>query len=210
MAGRLPNLKARTQYKQRLLLGLVFKPLRLFCEYCDKYIPSDMPWRCSHCDHANDRTKIYSFLNKCRECKRVPKSYACPHCSNVNFLDKDSNPSHPARSTMERPPVETSAEEVRLQKKNEHNDRKEEIEREIEITRLNASLVELKASTQFQKAKSTREKLEESFSEHDAHVMGAQMIADEQRVKNAEKYKDDSNGLGMANESIAMWLEKQL
>ena len=111
---------------------------------------------------------------------------------------------------MERPPVETSAEEVRLQKKNEHNDRKEEIEREIEITRLNASLVELKASTQFQKAKSTREKLEESFSEHDAHVMGAQMIADEQRVKNAEKYKDDSNGLGMANESIAMWLEKQL
>lgn len=207
MAKRIPNLKARSRFRQRLLLGLTVKPVRLFCESCDKYVPSDMPWRCSHCDHDNTKTKIYSFLNKCRECKRSPKSYVCPHCGSINFLDRDMNAAHPARKmpayVVPEPPPDEEEEKQR-----QHDNRKQDLEREIEITRLNARLAQLKTSAEF-KDVTAREALQKSFSEHDAHMMGTYIIEKEQRAKNAEQYKDEPELLSKANESLSLWVENQ-
>src|SRR5437016_4524018 len=63
MDRKINPLKARSKFKARLLFGMVLKPLRLFCQHCDKYMPSDMEWRCAYCGHHNEGTKIYSFLN---------------------------------------------------------------------------------------------------------------------------------------------------
>src|ERR1041385_8201165 len=98
MARKINPLKARGIYKGRLLLGMVLKPLRLFCDHCDKYIPSDMEWRCGYCNEENRATRLYSFLNKCQKCKRSPKAVVCPHCQKINFLDKERVGTHPARS----------------------------------------------------------------------------------------------------------------
>ncbi|HWA85283.1 MAG TPA: zinc ribbon domain-containing protein [Opitutus sp.] len=187
----------------------MLKPLRLFCEHCDKYVPSDMPWQCSHCNFENDRTRYYSFLNKCQECKRPPKSYVCPHCGTVNFLDKDQDSAHPARKST-RCVLPEPVIDLREEKQRQHEDQKQDLVREIEITKLNARLAQLKASPEFQKELNAREKLEKSFSEHDAHVMGVYMIEKEQRAKHAERHKDDPEMLEKANESLGMWVEKQL
>ena len=208
MARRIPTLKAKSHFKQRLLFGMVFKPLRLFCDHCDKYVPSDMPWRCSHCSHENERTRIHSFLNKCRNCKRSPKAYACPHCGQFNFLDTDREVAHPALP-VGRPPAAESTTDPRKEKLRERIEQKESLEHEIVIARLDAELKHIKESAEFKKEKSARESLEKSFSEHDAHMMGAHALAREQRRKNAETYKDDPELRTMADESVQHWLEQQ-
>ena len=109
MARKITSLKARRLFRRRLVFGLILKPLRLFCDHCDKYVPSNMEWVCGHCNEPNLVTKYYSFLNKCYNCKRAPKSYVCPHCGEVNFLDKDRDDSHPARKGAAPVPPETSA-----------------------------------------------------------------------------------------------------
>lgn len=215
MAARILNVEARGRFKQRLIFGFIFKPLRLFCDHCDRYVPSDLVWQCGHCDHTNTWSQFYSFLHKCQKCKRAPRSYGCPHCEKINFLDSTRSGSHPARKPptvhTEVPlPSEAAKDSVSERRKREYEERKEEIERAIVLEALNAKLTQLKASSEFRKQKTAREKLEESFNEHSAHVMGARIIAREQRVKNAETYKADPDLLSMANEAVDHWEEGQL
>lgn len=209
MARRIPTLKAKTHYKQRLLFGMVLKPLRLFCDHCDKYVPSDMSWRCSHCRHENERTRIHSFLNKCRNCKRSPKSYACPHCGQLNFLDTDQEAAHPALPVGSQPPPPAPAVDAQEQMLRKRAEQKATLEHKIVIARLDAELRGIKESVDFKKEKSARERLEKSFNDHDAHMMGAHKLAQEQRRKNAETYNDDPELRGMADESVQHWLEQQ-
>src|SRR5258708_5258030 len=108
------TLKARKKYKQRLLFGLAVKTLGPLFRDCGKYIPSDLEWKCGYCDAENHRTKLYSFLRKCRHCKRPPKAMQCPHCSQPNYLDKDRDPRHAARAlSLALPPVIETDEEMR-------------------------------------------------------------------------------------------------
>jgi hypothetical protein len=208
MARRVTPLKARRAFKGRLLLGLVLRPLRLFCEHCDKYVPSDMEWRCGYCNEENWFTRYYSFLNKCRKCKRPAKSFVCPHCREINFLDKDQVETHPA--TKAGPSVlPPTKDEARREKREEREDSKEELNHEIEIARLSADLVKYKASAEFAKAKTAMEKLEKSFGEHDAHVMGVKTIVRRQKALNFEKYKDDPEGLEDATDSLESWAESE-
>jgi phage FluMu protein Com len=182
MARKITALKARRRFKQRLIVGLVLRPVRLFCDHCDKYVPSDMEWRCGHCNETNRRTKFYSFLNKCQECKRPPKSFICPHCGEVNFLDKDESASHPAvmTSVPPPPPPETKA-EIRARIREKRDEQKETMGHKITMAGLNAELVRLEASTEFLKKKSKMEELEKDWSEFKAHRMGVDEI--EERVE---------------------------
>ena len=220
MDRKIHPLKARSRFKARLLFGMVLKPLRLFCQHCDKYMPSDMEWRCAHCGHENWATKYYSFLNKCQNCKRPPKSVACPHCGKLNFLDRDGDGSHPAvrifvpvpQSPLV-PPVPpiippTTA-QVRAVKRENHADRKEAIQQEIEIAKLNADLVRCKESAEFREELKRMAKLIKNFSEHEADVMGVKMVVKKKRSEYAETFKDDPEGLQDANDSLGMWAEKQ-
>jgi hypothetical protein len=209
MARNIPTLKAKSRFKQRLFFGLIFRPLRLFCKDCDKYVPSDMAWRCSYCNRENTRTKLYSFLHKCQQCKRSPKSFACPHCESLNFLDKDDNGSHPARSTAA-PCSPTLKVDPRAEKRRAHDEQKEALEQAIVIARLDAELTAVKASTEIGKETSAPERLEKSYSDHDAHVLAAHRIAKRERESNAKKYKDDPEFREMADQSVQCWLEQQL
>jgi hypothetical protein len=212
MARIIPNQEARLNYKQRLFLGFVLKPLRLFCESCDTCVPSNMVWCCAYCGAENTKTRLYSFLNKCEHCKRSPKSYACPQCASINYLDEDSDGTMPARSTAKPSEIPTQTVEEELSpeemKHREHEEKKADIAREMELLGLNAKLVQMKES--LAAPKTARERLERSFEEHEAHAMAIHAIAKEQRDKNAERYKDDPEMLEMANESLNNWVESQL
>jgi hypothetical protein len=221
MARQISNVEARSNYKQRLLLGFVLKPLRLICDSCDKSVFSDMHWECGYCGHANIRTKIYSFLTKCRECKRPPKSYVCPHCEVLNFLDEDNDGAHSARApakditpldpALSPNQIKAASEKASADAQSkERAAQKAQLRHEIEVAQLNAQLAELKASADLGKEKPIREKLEESFSTHDAQAMGALTIAREQKMKNAERFKDDPDLQAMADESVDSWLESQM
>jgi hypothetical protein len=215
MVKKLNALKARGRFKRRLLFGLVFKPLRLFCEHCDKYIPSDMEWKCAHCNHENRATRYYSFLNKCQNCKRLPQAVVCPHCEELNFLDKHKIGSHPAsQNSALVPPIlpptkEQIREQSRAEKQEDHADRKDDLNREIEIARLNADLAKCKMSAEFGRERIAMEKVRKSFSEHEAHVMGIKMVVKEKRSEYAETFKDDPEGLKDANDSLDMWAEEE-
>lgn len=212
MARRIPNQEARLAYKQRLFFGAVLKPLRLFCDSCDSLVPSDMAWRCPHCQNQNTKTRLYSFLTKCEHCKRSPKSFACPHCASINFLDEDMDGTKPAKSagkvSVAAPPTDEKEMSPEEQRRTEHEEKKAAIAREMELLELTAKLTRMKEA--LATPKSARERLEKSFSEHEASSMAIHAIAKEQREKNAEKYKDDPDMLEMANESLANWVESQL
>lgn len=127
-------------------------------------------------------------------------------------MDIDEISEHPARIVAVAGVAtnSTSKETAAADKLKEHLDKKTEIERAIEITALSAKLEKLKASAGFKEETSAREKLEKSFTEHDAHAMGARTIAKEKRTENAIRFKNDPEGLEEANESVQDWLDRQL
>jgi hypothetical protein len=212
MARKITSLKARNIYKARLMMGMVLKPLRLFCDHCDKYIPSDMEWRCGHCHFENTGTRIYSFLNKCKECKRAPKAVVCPHddCGGINFLDKARIDTHPARKIIRIivPTKQEARNERREDRLSEHIERKEELAYQIEEVKLNAELARLKESSEFNLEVKAMRKLERDFSEHDAHFMGVKKIAKRREEKINEEFKNDAHGKEEALDSLNYWKEK--
>lgn len=213
MARLIPNERARLEYKQRMFLGLIGRPLRVECEHCHQIVLSNTRWECGRCGNENERTRVYSFLNRCRSCRQPPKSYECPHCARINFLDEDRNSSTAARTIrrIEEPaPLAEPLEDPRAAKRRMHEEQKEDVLREIEMAQLNARLAEVKAASEPPAKKNSRELLEESYSEHDTHSMAIHTIAREQRLKNAERFKDDPELLEMANESLQAWVENQL
>ena len=203
-------LRAREAFKQRTrsLFGLQPQPIELLCDYCGKFVPSDMKWRCGYCNHENHRTEVYSFLSKCQACGREPKAFVCPHpqCGHVNFLDEDKDGSHPAQQIVERPkPV--PQEDPKAQKRREHESRKEDLEREIELAKLNSVLAQAKAAGEINKDPTAQEKMKEEIRRYLERVMGDHMAAEELRAEFAERYKDDPETMKMVNEAIERFLE---
>lgn len=201
--------RARERFKERLILsfGLLRKPLKLFCELCGKFIPSDMPWTCGYCDTDNHKTTRFSFLYKCQRCKQPAKSLQCPHCDQILFLDGSQNSSHPAHKILTAA-LSASDEEKHIELARQREERKAELEHKIVVTRLNADLVNLKTATRPQKKKSALETLEENFSEHDAHVMAVHKIVKREKEANAKKYADDPELRDLADESVKNWASK--
>ena len=222
MDRKINPLKARSKFKARLLFGMLLKPLRLFCQHCDKYMPSDLQWRCAYCKHNNESTKIYSFLNKCQNCKRSPKSVMCPNCKEVNFLDKDRDGSHPAKPvlildeearallrpggpTQEQIEAEKRAKE-RIKKSEEHIDTKLERSRQIEIAELDARLAKWKVEAEANSSDAILNKLRKDGERHVIHNMGVQIVAKEL----TEKYRQVAPEMTKQNEdAIQQWAENQ-
>jgi hypothetical protein len=208
--GQLTPPQARRIFQDRLVftLGLRRKPLRLFCEHCGMFIPSDLMWLCGYCNHENVRTKLYSFLYKCQKCKQPPKALVCPHCEKIIFIDGSKDGRHAARKAGAMP-IDTE-DEARLRKARLQEERKADLEHEIVVTRLNAELAALKKTLEPPKKKLAHEALEENFSEHDAHVMAAHKIAKREKEENKRKYADDPELLARADASVDNWLERHV
>jgi type II secretory pathway component HofQ len=165
-----------------------------------------MKWRCGYCDNINHRTEVYSFLSKCQKCGREPKSFVCPHCGEKNALDKDKDRRNPAceavASRKPVPPIDLNA-----QKRREHEARKEELEREIDLAKLAAILAQTKALAEAQKEKPASEKVKEDVRKFVEHMMGFHLAVKEVRSELAVRCKDDPDALAMLNEALDKYLE---
>jgi hypothetical protein len=202
--------RLRFRERQILTFGLRRKPLKLFCEHCGKFIPSDMEWVCGYCNLRNVRTKLYSFLNKCEQCKRVPKSFHCPHCNATMFFDGPRDDRHPARNNVAPPCPPETEEQAKAKKLLERGERKAELEYEIVCAKLDNDLAALLKQREMYKSKTPDQALEEDFLKDDAQFMGVHKIASE-KIKMYEKlYADDPELLEMATLSVKKWRSKYI
>lgn len=207
--AQLTPTQARNRFQERLFLtlGLGRKPLRLFCEHCGKYIPSDMPWTCGFCDMDNEKTTRFSFLYKCQRCKQPPICLQCPHCSSFLFFGKNHDAKHSARS-VKSVAVPESEVQRRAQLLQSREDRKAELEHEIVVTRLDAELKMLKRAIEPKKTKSALESLEESYSDEQIQMMGVHKIVKREKEANAASYANDPELLERADQTLTGWAIK--
>jgi hypothetical protein len=205
---RLTPLKARSAFKARLGFTLLTKkPLRFFCAECGKYIPSNLPWACGFCDHANVKADYYSLLNKCKNCKQVPKALRCPHCSEINFLTKEMNAEHPARSLSA--PLPPPVDQTR-NRSQERLEEKEELEHQIVLTRLNAELALARKQIAATDGDVSEDGLRESLARHEALLVAIQRIARERRAAIQDEFADDAEMAEKMDEAVTDWVENQL
>ena len=193
MARRFPNIEARARFRVRMVLGgKLFRPLRLFCDHCDKYVPSDMVWECAHCDYVNAFTNIFSFLNRCSRCKRVPRAYCCPHCDRVNFLDGARGGDYAAKQYVQpgAKEPEVAPPDPREIRSQNHEDEKTEMLRKIEIGLLKRKLTQIEASFEFQKERTHQEKLRERFDKKLDKHLAFDMLKKQLASEYAEALKD--------------------
>lgn len=139
----------------------------LFCPHCDKHIEKFGRWRCGHCDHENERGFTTTFLNKCGYCEREPKAYVCNHCEKQIQLAA-GEARHPARSAVK---VTATAQDPTDESRKVHADKKEEIQREIEILELKRRLAVVMASPEFERAKAKSNTIREKFEAFKAEKM---------------------------------------
>ena len=179
------------------------RPVRLFCTKCDRYIPGDMEWSCSHCNYGNEGTRYYSFLNKCKNCKRAPKSVVCPHCGELNYLDKHRIGTHPA-SSLKIPIPPQTREEILRQRREERSDQKEDIEHKILIARLDKDLTDTEADM---KPKDASAALEAAWQKHKVRLVGVDTIVHRELKNNAEQWKDNTSQREKFDTAVRNWAE---
>lgn len=185
--------------------------VNLFCDHCSKHIPYDVPWKCGYCSEEQQTRSSawWGLLGHCLKCKSEAKAFICPHCQKVNYLDLDQDGSHPASISLNSAPEGVLPATLDL-KRQAHLERKTELEHEIEITQLAAQLEALKASPIFKKEVAKKESIVERFSSFETHTMGVHMFAKQKRDEYEERFKDDSDLLEQANESLQAFVEDQL
>jgi hypothetical protein len=201
---------ARSKFLERRMLtfGLRRKPLKMFCEHCGKFIPSDIEWICGYCNMENLRTKSYSFLHKCEQCKRSPKSFHCPHCNRISFFDETHDDRHPARSNHQPvsvPAIVETNEQIRAQKILEREERKAELEYKIVCARLDLDLETLEKKREMLKKKSPEQILKDDSTEHDSIFITVHKIAKENLQTYEKEFADDPELMEMARLSVQKW-----
>jgi len=181
--------------------------VKIFCSHCGKYIPNDMDWRCGYCDAINTNRRYHPVFSECQTCKRETLAYTCTHCSQIVLFDESEDRNHPARQYVadrREMPRDLLQEKMRV-----HDLKKTDLEHEIEIEQLKMKLVRIKASTEFKQEVTAQEKLRKKFSEQETHVLGALLLAKEERAKNAEQYKDDPELLEMKELALRAFLSEE-
>lgn len=86
---------------------------------------------------------------------------------------------------------------------------KNEIERQIEITILEAKLARIKAQVAIPAPKSLREKLMESIEERNAKVLEMHVLKKELKEKNDIRFANDPELRERANKALDEWAEEQ-
>jgi hypothetical protein len=202
-------LTARSEFKKRSgVANFDLNTLHVSCgnPECQKTVPSDMKWHCGYCEHPNRRTGLYSFLNKCQDCKKEPKSFLCPYCQDINFLDRDRSASNPARLFVEvkkgPPKAPVPQEHPRAKKRRAHADLIEDIDQEIAVEKRKAELAQIKSATEPKTAKTAREKLKETVKARLGQRTDLAAIIKELRKEEAERCAGDPEGLQDANDAL--------
>jgi hypothetical protein len=186
------------------------KELKLFCNHCGKFIDWIDPWVCGFCDTPNYRTKLNSFLHKCKCCGEPPHSLTCPHCEKLICLDDLGKNENPARMADAKPPPKISPDDS-------HAREVKEIERKREITRLNAELTkeeiileQVRRTAKPDPAKPLGVKLEESFSAFRDRNMAIETIAKRELAKADVEYGNDPDARERYRLTVEAWREDNI
>src|SRR5271169_6521430 len=51
------------------------RAIGMYCNHCGKYITSNTPWICGHCNAPNTNASEYPLVDKCGQCQDEPKAY---------------------------------------------------------------------------------------------------------------------------------------
>jgi predicted RNA-binding Zn-ribbon protein involved in translation (DUF1610 family) len=175
--------------------------IKIFCRECGKHIPTTGPWRCGYCDHVN---KYNTYLDECTKCRQSARSYACPQCGVLNYLDEQQDGRHPASE------ADSSGPSLHRDVWEDRRETIRERKYEIQLATLDAELAEAKARLpKAQKRRSVREVVKQQFSHaHERHLA----IMEEQReaIKRIKKqYADDPDLRDHLIERIQIWAEEQ-
>lgn len=150
-------------------------------------------------------TGRFSFLYRCENCKKAPNSYECPKCREPIFLNRQNDGRHPAIIQLIE---ELEPDAILEERRKAHQEQKEGLEHEIEITALSKQLAQLKLSPEFRKEVSAKEKIEKDFSEYDSEMMGVRMLERSLRLKYAVEFRGDPDLLDMKNEVMDEFVSK--
>jgi hypothetical protein len=190
MSLRLSFSSLRDDFAEHLKDGLVEKPLFVSCWRCRRTTPSDLKWVCPHCNFANQRTQLYSFLNGCQQCGSHPAGIECPHCNAVisdergtEFIAVAFVPKRPL------PPKEDPA----LRERATHERRKLQLDRDIEIAEREARLSSERSK--IKTPESDEKKRDREVSAYVANVMGYHKSIQRARQQAEKDYANDSDGL---------------
>lgn len=210
----------RAQFKRRLLFGGTDTPLSVICGHCDRYIQSDVPWRCGSCGHENRRTSIYSFVNKCQMCGNEPPSYVCPHddCREVNHFGKDHDAGPAARPFFENkakrlsqkkapspPPPET----LETKSEREHAAQKRALVHEEELEIIRSRLRKLRLEGEKPQEETGRDRMKKRIRAYLDHFLDGRLAAKDVEAEAEKELKDSPELLRDAKEAIRSFLEEE-
>ena len=186
------------------------KELKVFCNHCGKFIDWIDPWICGFCDTPNYRTKLNSFLHKCKHCGQLPHSLTCPHCEKLICLDDFGKDENPARMADAKTPPNISPDD-------KHTREVKEIERKREITRLNAELTkeeivleQVRRTAKPDPAKPLGEKLEESYFAFRDRNLAVQRIVKRELARAEVEYANDSDLLEKHRLMLRDWQDDNI
>ncbi len=176
------------------------------CGKCHKKVSSAMRWRCAHCGFDNQRTELYSFLNKCQKCETAPTAVVCPHCEALIFLTDEKDSQFSARKFAEQkkphPKEDPSQRDSRT-----HAKEKIRLEREIELAQLKSKLAHAKRRADENKEQTDDEKMDVEIRAYVARIMGQHKAIGRAKEQAAEDYKDDADGLEKVMMALEQWRE---
>lgn len=207
--ARVQMIDARREFQKRMALGMVVRPLRMFCTECGKYIPSDLEWKCGFCNFKNYRVRLNSFLRKCQGCKRAPHAIVCPHCQELNFLMKYAIGDHPAR-VVEGFILPVDPDLLRMQRKNEREFAKSEALHEKEMAEIHRDTTRIKNSPELRPKKSRQEEIEEDLLESEAAVFGHEAAAEKRALYYKEQFPKNSQSRRRAMDFLKKWRRKHI
>jgi ribosomal protein L37E len=179
------------------------------CTKCHKKILSAMKWHCANCGFDNQRTELYSFLNKCQKCESVPSAVVCPHCSTMMFFTDERDAQFAARQVVEekKPPqkVDPSQREARA-----HSREKLRLDREIELAELKGKLARARRAAEPKAAPTEDEKMDTEIRAYVARIMGQHKAISRAQEQAAIDYKDDEDGLQKVMMALEQWREAHI
>jgi len=177
----------------------------LNCPHCGKYIAGNTPWVCGFCGSKNQNTDEFPFLHRCEGCGAEPKGYRCHHtgCGKPIFLGDDlleDNLAVCATRGLEVKVKLASAQRLEQRQEKEH---------ELTIAELDEKLDAFKSRREFMKEKDPVELVKQEWTKKYAHMMAAEVIAEQERAAIEERFADNPKLRARAIALLEHWLRSR-
>ena len=178
------------------------RAIRLRCRSCKKIVVSNTPWVCTVCGKSNLNTAEFPFVHECQHCGSEPKAYRCHNqqCRELIFLSEDEDQTNYAHRFNS--PDDIPKPDGRANKRQAHQETKEDKENEIAIAELDEKLRKIKEQAKEPKIKTPGDRKQETCEQDYIGIMGVREYCRRKTIEVKELYKGDPEGLRDALEAI--------